>query len=109
MLNKADSTLVHAQTNPPFMSDLGFSESDFYLIFFAGWSIGLVLMGILFVVLEVQSQRRLREIQMRSLDQARTGLRPRIIARMVSPEEIEEVTDLIADPPSPDRQRRKSA
>jgi hypothetical protein len=91
------------------MSDLGFSEFDFYLTFFAGWSIGLVLMGILFVVLEVQSQRRLREIQMRSLDQARTGLRPRIIARMVSPEEIEEVTDLIADPPSPDRQRRKSA
>jgi hypothetical protein len=87
------------------MSDIGFSESDFYLIFFTVWSIGLVSMGLLFIVLEVQSQRRLRETQMQSLHQARTGLRPRIIARMVSPE-IEEITNLIADPPSPNRQHR---
>jgi hypothetical protein len=91
------------------MSDIAFSESDFYLIFFTVWSIGLVSMSLLFVVLEVQSQRRLREIQMQSLDRAHTGPRPRIIARMVSPEEIEEITNLVADPPPRDRQHPKSA
>ena len=94
---------------PLFMSDIGFSESDFYLIFFTVWSIGLVSMGLLFIVLEVQSQRRLKEIQMQSLDRGRTGVRPRMIARMISPEEIEEITNLIADPPSPDGQHSKSA
>src|ERR1700730_4300530 len=55
------------------MSDIGFSESDFYLIFFAVWSVLIVAMGLLFIVLEAQSRRRLREFQMQSLDQARTG------------------------------------
>jgi hypothetical protein len=47
------------------MSDIGFSESDFYLIFFAVWSVLIVAMGLLFIVLEVQSRRRLIEVRLR--------------------------------------------
>jgi hypothetical protein len=79
------------------MSDISFSESYFYLIFFIIGSIGILMMGLLFIVLEVQSRRHLREIQMQSLDQARTGPPPVIMARTVSPEEI----TVTADTPSP--------
>jgi hypothetical protein len=48
---------------PLFMSDIGFNESDFYLIFFIACSIGIVMMGFFCIVSELQSRRRLREFQ----------------------------------------------